>query len=83
MQDAYASPSEPNPMTFTKYGNTAFTVQTWDGAAWVTQATVTGKNLVKRTVTFAPVATDRIRVNTTATKDGFQLHRRKWEAWTP
>ena len=39
-------------------------------AAWSLQATVTGNNPVKAHRTFAPVATDRIRVNITATADG-------------
>ena len=42
---------------------TAFNVQGRQGKNWVTLATVTGNNLVKRTVNFAPFATDRIRVN--------------------
>jgi len=71
MQDAYSSPSEPtDAMTFSLFGITGFTVQTWDGAAWVTQATITGNNLIKRTINFSAVSTDRIRVNITATKDG-------------
>ena len=37
-------------------------VQAWTGSAWTTLATVTGNNLVKRTVTFAPFTTDRIRI---------------------
>ena len=47
------------------YGVTDFTVQTWNGAAWVTQGTISGNSLVMRTVNFAPVTTDRIRVNIT------------------
>ena len=40
-------------------------MQGWNGSGWVTLATVTGNNLVKRTVTFTPYATDRIRINVT------------------
>ncbi len=83
MQNAYTSPSEPtDSMTFTLYGITGFTVQTWDGAAWVTQATVTGNNLVKRSVTFAAVTTDRIRINVTSSPSGYS-YITEIEAWSP
>ncbi len=49
--------------TFTLFGIVDFDVQAWNGSAWVTVAQVTGNNLVKRTVTFAPTTTDRVRVN--------------------
>jgi len=66
VQDAYTSPVEPtDAMTFSLYGLTDFTVEGWNGSAWVTLGTVTGNNLVKRTVTFAAYATDRIRINVT------------------
>jgi M6 family metalloprotease-like protein len=83
MQDNYATPVEPtNTLTFTKFGVTGFTVQTWNGSAWVTQATITGNNLVKRTVSFAPVSTDRIRLNITASPDGYS-YVQEIEALTP
>ena len=67
VQDNYAAPSTPtDSMTFSLYGITGFQVQTWNGSAWVTQATVSGNNLVKRSVTFATVTTDRIRINVTS-----------------
>jgi subtilisin family serine protease len=65
IQDNYSNPSEPtDAMTFTQFGVTAFEVQYWNGSAWVTVpgGSVTGNNLVKRTFTFAPVTTDRVRV---------------------
>jgi len=66
VQDAYTSPVEPtDAMTFSLYGLVDFTVEGWNGSAWVTLGTVTGNNLVKRTVTFAAFTTDRIRVNFT------------------
>jgi hypothetical protein len=37
----------------------------------VTLATVSGNNLVKRTVTFAAFTTDRIRVNVTGALNGY------------
>jgi hypothetical protein len=43
-----------------------FTVQTWDGSAWTTQATVTGNSDVQRAVAFAtPVTTAQVRINVT------------------
>lgn len=45
-----------------------FTVETWDGSAWTTRATVTGNTAVQRAVRFdAPVSTARVRI--TVTKD--------------
>ncbi|MCO5997279.1 alpha-L-rhamnosidase-related protein [Actinoallomurus rhizosphaericola] len=45
-----------------------FTVATWNGSAWVTQATVTGNTDVQRAVAFPQeVTTDQVRI--TVTKD--------------
>lgn len=66
VQDAYDAPSVPTQtMTFSLYGITDFDVQYWNGAAWITVpgGAVNGNNLVWRKFTFAPVVTDRIRVN--------------------
>ncbi len=72
VQDTYWAPSEPtDTMTFNNYGLRNFAVQGWDGSAWVTLATVTGNNLVKRTVNFSAYTTDRIRIYITATADGW------------
>ena len=72
IQDNYASPVEPtDTMTFSVYGITAFTVQGWNGSAWVTLGSVSGNNLVKRTVNFAAFTTDRIRINVTAALAGY------------
>jgi hypothetical protein len=66
VQDNYPGPIEPtDTQTFSLYGLTAFTVQGWNGSAWVTLATVAANNLVKRSVTFAAYTTDRIRINVT------------------
>jgi len=65
IQDNYTNPVEPtDTMTFTQYGVTAFEVQYWNGAAWVTApgGAVTGNNRIKRTFTFTPLTTDRVRV---------------------
>ncbi len=67
VQDNYANPVEPtDTTTFSLYGITAFTVQGWNGSAWVTLGSVSGNNLVKRTVNFSAYTTDRIRINVTA-----------------
>ena len=63
VQDNYLNPAEPtDSMTFTLRGIRDFAVQGFDGTNWITLATVTGNNLVKRSVSFAPFATDRIRI---------------------
>jgi len=59
-------------MTFSLYGITAFQVQSWNGAAWTTLATVT----------FAPVTTDRIRVRVTAALQSYSRIT-EIEAWSP
>jgi hypothetical protein len=66
VQDNYLAPVEPtDTTTFSLRGITDFQVQGYNGSSWVTLATVAGNNLVKRTVTFAPFPTDRIRINVT------------------
>jgi hypothetical protein len=67
-------------MTFSYYGATAFDVQAWNGSSWVTVASVTGNNLVKRTVTFTAVSTDRIRVMVNAAAGRYSLLT-EVEAW--
>ncbi|MFA5343012.1 MAG: Ig-like domain-containing protein [Kiritimatiellia bacterium] len=65
LQNNYANPVEPTPtQTFVSYGVTAFDVQYWDGAAWITApgGSVTNNNLIWRKITFPAVTTDRIRV---------------------
>jgi hypothetical protein len=81
VQNNYTNPVEPTAtMTFTQYGIQDFTVQRWSGSSWVTVATVTGNNLVKRSVSFAPVTTDRIRVNVTRSLGG-KTRITEIEAW--
>jgi glucose/arabinose dehydrogenase len=66
LRDDIGNPAEPaDGTTFSLYGIVDFTVEGWDGSSWAILGTVTGNNLVKRTVAFAPFATDRIRVNVT------------------
>jgi hypothetical protein len=84
MQDNYTTPVDPsNTMTFTRFGLTAFDVQTWNGSAWVTQGSVSGNNLVKRTVSFSAVSTDRIRVLINASANLKYSFMTEVEAWTP
>ena len=72
LQDNYSNPVEPSDsMTFSAYGIVDFTVQAWNGTAWATLASVTGNNLVKRTVTFPALTTDRIRVQITNALSGY------------
>ncbi len=66
VQDNWQNPIEPtDTQTFSLWGVTDFTVQGWNGSAWVTLASVSGNNLVKRTVNFASTTTSRIRINVT------------------
>ena len=82
LQDNYTNPVEPtNTLTFSRYGVVNFTVQGWNGSAWVTLATVVGNNLVKRTVTFPAVSTARIRVQITHALNSFSRIT-EIEAWT-
>src|SRR5205823_5170291 len=75
-------PVDPSDtMTFSLFGVTDFTVQSWNGTTWVTVATVNGNTLVKRTVTFAPVATASIRIVTTNALNGFS-RLTEVEAWS-
>jgi hypothetical protein len=89
VQDNDLAPVDPSDtLTFTKRGLTAFDVQTWNGSAWVTQGSVTGNNLVKRTVSFGPIATARIRVLIngaagSARRGGLYSYVAEIEAWTP
>jgi hypothetical protein len=84
VQDNFLNPVEPtDSMVFSLYGLTSFQVQGWTGSSWITLGTVSGNNLVKRTVTFAPYTTDRIRIYVTGTKDGQWSRITEIEAWTP
>ena len=73
VQDNYQNPVEPtDTLTFSRYGLIDFTVQGWNGSSWVTLGSaVTGNNLVKRTVNFAPFTTTQIRISITRTADGY------------
>src|SRR5207245_7100555 len=83
LQDDYANPVDPPAtLTFTQYCVTDFQVQGWNGAAWVTLGSVSGNNLVKRTVNFSAYTTKRIRINITAALASYSRIT-EIEAWTP
>ena len=74
IQDTYWAPSIPTEaMTFTQYGIRDFEVQYWTGSTWQTipGTTVTGNNLVWRRLSFAAVATTRIRIVITGAMDAW------------
>jgi hypothetical protein len=72
LQDDPFRPVEPDDgLTFSMFGAVDFTVQGWNGSAWVTLGTVTGNDRVKRAVAFAPFTTDRIRVSITRGASGY------------
>jgi hypothetical protein len=82
LQDNYTAPVEPtDTMTFSLYGLTSFSVAIWNGSAWVTVGSVSGNNLVKRTVTFAPVTTDRVRITVNSALATYS-RMTEIEAWT-
>jgi RHS repeat-associated protein len=62
------NPTYPQPKESDLYGTTSsydtssYTVQSWDGAAWVTQASVSGNTNVIRHISFAPVTTTKLRI---------------------
>src|SRR5437667_8058740 len=68
-------------MAFSLYGLVDFTVQGWNGTAWITLGTVSGNNLVKRTVAFSTYTTDRIRINVTNALNTYSRIT-EVEAWT-
>jgi hypothetical protein len=91
LQDNSGAPVDPpDTLTFTKNGLTAFDVQTWNGAAWVTQGSVVNNNLVKRSVPFGAISTAKIRVLINGAKGGggksgglAYSYVTEVEAWTP
>jgi len=83
LQDNFAAPVEPTDnQTFTLYGIADFSVQAWNGSGWTTLGTVTANNLVKRSISFAPFTTSRIRVSIAAVARGGPWSRiTEVEAW--
>jgi hypothetical protein len=73
LQDNFTNPVDPTPtLTFSKYGITAFDVQYYTGTSWVTVpgGSISGNNLVWRSITFPAVTTNQIRVQINASVDG-------------
>ena len=63
LQDNFKQPLEPTPeMTAKTYGLLDFDVQYWDGAQWVTVASVTGNDRVMRAFSLPQVTTSKVRV---------------------
>ncbi len=65
LQDDYRNAQEPGEtQTFTKYGITDFEVQYWTGSSWavVPGGVATNNNRLLRRFTFAPLATEKVRV---------------------
>jgi len=76
IQDMWWTPSEPTEsLNFFNNGVTAFEVQYFDGASWLTvpNGAVTGNTKVLRNITFSPVKTDKIRVLIGASKSSNSL----------
>jgi hypothetical protein len=83
VQDNFLAPVEPmDTTTGTRFVLSSFTVQGWNGSSWFTLATVTGNTNVKRTVSFSPSATSRIRIVVNGTQDGVWSRITEVEAWT-
>jgi hypothetical protein len=86
VQDNYANPIDPTlSTTFSAYGITAFDVQYWDGASWLTVpgGSVTGNNKVWRQFTFAsPIQTANVRVLVNNSLAGYSRIT-EVEAWGP
>ncbi len=83
VQDNYTNPVEPtDSMTNPLYGSSFidFTVSIWNGASFIVVAAITNNDLVKRTVTFPAVSTDRILVTVTRSADAY-ARLAEIEAW--
>jgi hypothetical protein len=65
LQDNYTSPVEPTSlMTFSQFGITSFQVQYLSGSDWIAVpgGTITGNNLVWKSISFDAVSTSAVRV---------------------
>jgi F5/8 type C domain len=83
VQDDYQHPITPDlTTTFQYWGLTNFTVQYWDGAAWVTvrNGAVTNNNKVWVKLTFPPVTTTSILLTVTSAA-GSYARVTELEAW--
>jgi RHS repeat-associated protein len=83
-QDSNGNPVEPTlDMTFASYGATAFDVQYWNGASWVTvpNGSITGNNKVWRQFTFANITTSKVRVSVNSMVDNAFSRVVELEAW--
>ena len=82
VQDNYFDGVDPTDSdTCSVYVLVDFTVQAWNGRDWVALATVADNDLCKRTVTFAPITTDQIRISVTVTGGWSWSRIAEVEAW--
>lgn len=71
LQDNYNSPVEPTTATtFSSFGVTSYSIEYWNGSAWIVIDSTTGNNKVYKEFTFSAVTTTKIRVYITASVDG-------------
>ena len=88
VQDNRGAPVEPTSlMVIRQWGITSFYVQYWNGSGWafVPGGTVFNNTLVWRKFTFAPITTDRIRVQVSAAQSllgGNYSRITELQAWT-
>jgi len=83
LKDSFSTSAVPGPSdTFSLYGITNFDVQYWNGTTYQTLQSITGNNLVWRKVTFAPVATSKIRLSINDSAEHTWSRLVELEAWT-
>ena len=71
LQDTYNTPVEPTTATtFSSFGVTSYSIEYWNGSAWIVIDSTTGNNKVYKEFTFSAVTTTKIRVYITASADG-------------
>ena len=72
LQNNWKTAGEPTALTSaTGEGLLDFSVQTWNGTAWVTQGSVTGNDKAMRVFTFPDVTTTKIQVVVTAARTNY------------
>jgi hypothetical protein len=83
LQDNFATDPDPDDSTIAaRYQISDFDVQGWDGAAWVTLASVKGNTYAMRTVWFTAYTTTKIRINITKVGDLNFARVVEVECWT-
>ena len=84
LQDNAQTLDPTDTMTFSQFGITAFDVQYWNGASWITVpgGSITANNRVWRKLTFSSVQTTRVRVLVNNSLGGYSRVI-ELEAWGP